>query len=159
MMTYWSVIELVVGAGLLAWGADRFVGASSAIATRFNVPRLLVGILLVGFGTSFPELVVSVIAASHHKAQLAIGNVVGSNIANIGLVLGAAVLIAPIQVNSRLIKREFPILILVSLIAGFLMWNGVLSRWDGVMLLGVLVAQIYWMVRSMPSPDDPLSVS
>lgn len=153
MVLGWSILKVVVGAGLLAWGADRFVCASSAVATRFNVSRLLVGVLLVGFGTSFPELVVSIIAATHHKTQMAIGNVVGSNIANIGLVLGLAVLIAPIQVNARLIKREFPVLIIVSLLAGFLMWNGYLSRWDGAILLLALLAQLVWMLYSMSSGE------
>lgn len=156
MSITWIIIQLILGAGLLAFGADRFIVASSALARNFNVPKLLVGILLVGFGTSFPELIVSAIASFHGKAQMAIGNVIGSNIANIGLVLGLAVLIAPIKVHSRLIKREFPLLIIISILAGILLWNEYLSRLDGVVLLVILVIHIYWVSVSIPKDKDPI---
>lgn len=135
MSIAWIIVQIVVGVVLLALGADRFIAASAALARNFKLPTLLVGILLVGFGTSFPELVVSAIAAFRNKSQIAIGNVIGSNIANIGLVLGLATLILPINVHSRLIKREFPILIIISILAGVLLWNGYLSRFDGIILL------------------------
>lgn len=152
----WIVIELIFGAGFLAIGAERFIVGSAALARNFNVPSLLIGILLVGFGTSFPELVVSAIASAHGKASIAIGNVVGSNIANIGLVLGLAALIVPISIHSRLIKREIPILILISLIVGMLLWNHYLSRWDGVILLAILAFQITWVSYSMMKQSDPI---
>lgn len=154
MSVTWIIVQIIFGAALLAFGADRFVVASAALARNFKLPSLLVGILLVGFGTSFPELIVSAIAASHHKAQIAIGNVIGSNIANVGLVLGLVALIMPIKVHSRLIKREFPILIIISIVAGVLLWNGYLSRLDGVILLVLLALHIYWISVSIPKSED-----
>jgi len=152
----WIIVQIVLGVLLLTLGADRFITGSSALAKNFKLPELLVGILLVGFGTSFPELVVSVIASFHNKAQIAIGNVVGSNIANIGLVLGLSALIMPIKVHSRLIKREFPILIIISIIAGILLWNGYLSRVDGIILLVILILHIYWVSVTIPKSQDVL---
>lgn len=154
MSITWIVIQIVLGVALLAFGADRFIAASAGLARNFKLPTLLVGILLVGFGTSFPELVVSAIASFHGKAQLAIGNVIGSNIANIGLVLGLAALIMPIKVHSRLIKREFPLLIIISIFAGILLFNGYLSRLDGVILLVLLALHIYWVSISIPKSED-----
>ncbi|WP_423062881.1 calcium/sodium antiporter [Candidiatus Paracoxiella cheracis] len=156
MSIAWIIVQIVVGVVLLALGADRFIAASAALARNFKLPTLLVGILLVGFGTSFPELVVSAIAAFHNKSQIAIGNVIGSNIANIGLVLGLATLILPINVHSRLIKREFPILIIISILAGVLLWNGYLSRFDGIILLVILALHIYWVSVSIPKSGDIL---
>lgn len=156
MSITWIIVQILLGVALLALGADRFISASSALARNFKLPELLVGILLVGFGTSFPELVVSAIASFHDKAQIAIGNVVGSNIANIGLVLGLSALIMPIKVHSRLIKREFPILIIISIFAGILLWNGYLSRLDGIVLLVILVLHIYWIAVTIPKSDDVL---
>lgn len=157
MSIVWIVIELIAGAALLAYGAERFIMSSAVLARNFKLPSLLIGILLVGFGTSSPELVVSAIAAAHGKAAIAIGNVLGSNIANIGLVLGLTALIIPINIHSRLIKREIPILIMITLIVGILLWNGYLSRWDGVVLLVLLTLQITWVSLSMAKDKDPIA--
>lgn len=151
-----NLIEILVGAILLGYGADRFIVASASLADHFKLPRLMTGVILVGFGTSFPELIVSAFASLHGKANIAIGNVIGSNIANIGLVLGLAALLVPIQVNSRLIKREFPVLIFVSLIVGVLFWQYHLSRIDGIILLLVLIVNLYWTLKTAPSKSDPI---
>lgn len=142
-----TILEFIIGCGLLAWGADRFIAASTSIAKHFGMPSLLIGMLLVGFGTSFPELVVSAVASFENNTGIAIGNAIGSNIANVGLCAGVTALVAPIAVHSQLVKREFPILVGVSLIVGFLLWNQVLSRWDGFILLVLLAVHIFWMVR------------
>jgi len=152
----WSIIEIIIGAILLGFGADRFIVASASLADHFKLPRLITGIILVGFGTSFPELIVSATAAFHGKPEIAIGNVIGSNIANIGLVLGLAALLVPIKVHSRLIKREFPVLLLVSVIVGILFWQFHLSRMDGIILLFFLAAQLYWTAKAKPGADDSI---
>jgi cation:H+ antiporter len=135
---------LVIGAVFLALSADRFITASVAVAKYFNIPRIVIGIVLVGFGTSFPELIVSMFASLHGNGEIAVGNVVGSNIANIGLVLGLVALIIPIQVSSRLIKQELPILIFISIILGFIFWPSTLYRWEGVVLLLLLSFHLWW---------------
>lgn len=132
------VLEFLAGCIVLAIGADQFLDASIRIAKHYKIPAIIIGILLVGFGTSFAEVVVAAVAASHNKSQLAIGNVLGSNVANIGLVIGIAAMIRPIAVSSRFIKREFPVLMLVTLLVGLLLWNGYLSRMDGWILLIIL---------------------
>lgn len=144
------VLEFLVGIGLLVWAADRFIIASGSIARNLGISPLVIGMVLVGFGTSFPELVVSAIAAWNGNASLAIGNAIGSNIANIGLVVGVTVLFVPISIHSRILKREFPILIFVSLIIGALMLNNFLSRMDGLILLLALGIQLYWTIFIAP---------
>lgn len=139
------IVELIVGAGLLAFGAERFITASAALARHLKIPSLVIGIILVGFGTSFPELIVSAIAAFHGKTQISIGNVVGSNIANIGLILGVVALIIPIEVHSRLVKWELPALIIISFVIGAFLWNGYLSRPEGIILILLLILHLYWM--------------
>lgn len=141
-------LEFLIGCGLLAWGADRFICACSSLAKHFGMPTLLIGMLLVGFGTSFPEMVVSTIAAIKGNPGIAIGNAIGSNIANVGLVVGVTALIAPLSIHSRLIKREFPILVVVSLLVWFLISNYMLTRLDGIILLIVLLFYLLWMIRA-----------
>ncbi len=138
----WVILEFFMGCSLLIWGAHRFIHSCAAIAKRSGLSSLWIGLLLAGFGTSFPELVVSAIAAFKSNAGIAIGNVIGSNIANIGLCVGITALIAPIKIHSQLVKREFPILIIVSLIVGLLFWNQVLSRKDGFILIGLLIGYL-----------------
>lgn len=140
----------------LVWGADRFVMGAAATAQNFGVSPLIVGLTIVGFGTSAPEMLVSSIAAYRGAPGLSIGNAVGSNIANLALVLGLAVLVRPLQVNKNVLRRELPLLLLVMLIAGGLMWDGELGRVDGIILLGGLFGLVGWIVydgiksREMP---------
>ena len=151
-MTAWIhiILEFLVGVGLLTWGADRFITASASIARHLNVPSIVIGMVLVGFGTSFPELVVSALASWHGNSGLAIGNALGSNIANIGLVVGITALIVPIRVQSSILRREFPILLFVSVLVGVLIFNGYLGRLDGLILLVALVIHLVWMIFIVP---------
>ncbi len=136
------ILEFIGGCIILALGADTFLKSSVVIARRYRLSPLVIGIVLVGFGTSFAEVVVATVAALHGQSELAIGNVIGSNIANIGLVIALASLILPIKVSSGFIKREFPVLISITLLVGLLMWDNYLGRLDGVILLGVLAIHL-----------------
>ena len=136
------ILEFIGGCIILAIGANNFLKSSIVIAKRYHLSPLIIGVVLVGFGTSFAEVVVAAVAASHGKAELAIGNVLGSNIANMGLVIGFAAMVLPITVSSRFIKREFPILLLITLIAGAVMWDNYLGRLDAIILLLVLLVHV-----------------
>lgn len=148
------VIMFLGGCIILAIGADQFLDASISIAKRFQLPAVIIGVVLVGFGTSFAEVAVAAVASAHGEALLAVGNVLGSNVANIGLVIGIAALICPLCVSSRFIRREFPVLILVTLIAGVLMWNGYLSRLDGGILLVALVVHLFFLFYLGPKDAE-----
>jgi len=148
---------ILVGFGLLVWGADRFVIGAAAIARNLGVSTLIIGLTIVGFGTSAPEMLVSAVAAWQGNPGLAIGNALGSNIANIGLILGITALISPIVVQSNMLKREFPVLLLTMLAGLALMADGDLGRLDGLLLLAGLVLMIVWLVRQgMKTRSDPL---
>jgi cation:H+ antiporter len=147
------VLEFLGGCIILAIGADGFLDASIRIAKHYKLPAVIIGIFFVGFGTSFAEIVVAAVASAHGKPQLAIGNVLGSNVANIGLVIGIAAMIRPIFVSSRFVKREFPVLLLVTLIAGLLMWNGYLSRIDGWILLILLCIHCSFLFMYAPKDE------
>lgn len=146
----WSllIIELVVGCGLLAWSADRFIKGCVAIAQCFHVSQLVVGMVLIGFGTSCPELIVSFLASFKGNPGIAIGNVLGSNIANIALVSGVAALFAPMLVQRKVLYREFPFLFVVTLIVGAMFYQGFLSRLEGVVLLILFIIYMTWMFRA-----------
>jgi cation:H+ antiporter len=133
------VLAIIGGLTLLVWSADRFVDGASSTALRFGIPPLLIGIFILGFGTSAPEMIVSGVAAYEGNPGLALGNVIGSNIANIGLVLGVAALITPLIVRSETIRREVPILLGITFITFALMADFKLSLFDGVLLGGLLV--------------------
>ncbi len=141
------VTALVIGLILVVWGADRFVIGAAASARNLGVSALIIGLTVVGFGTSVPEILVSAVAAWQGNPGLAIGNALGSNIANIALILGATALVAPLKVHSETLRREYPVLVLVTLVAFALMLDGVLDRFDGVLLLMGLVALLAWMIH------------
>jgi cation:H+ antiporter len=152
------IIAIIVGLGLLAWSADRFVAGASGIAQSFGISPMIIGLTIVAFGTSAPEMLVSTMAAWQDNSGLAIGNAIGSNIANMALVLGVAALITPLTVHSQTLSREFPLMLLVMLAALALLWDAVLSRTDGVILLVGMVMMILWSIhlaRTAPA-DDPL---
>jgi len=138
-------LAIVVGFLLLAWSADRFVDGASSIARILGVPPMIIGLTIVSLGTSAPEIVVAILAAMDGTPGLAIGNALGSNIANIGLVLGLTALIVPLTVRSQVIRRELPILFLVMLLALGLMLDEELSRLDGLVLLAGLVMLFWWL--------------
>ncbi|MCZ6770986.1 MAG: calcium/sodium antiporter [Proteobacteria bacterium] len=125
-----------VGLILLTYGADRFVDGAAATAANFGVQPLLIGLVIVGFATSTPEMLVSGVAALNGNPTMGIGNAIGSNIANIGLVLGVTAILAPLTVRSQILQREFPIMFAALLFASFLLWDRSLTRVDGVLLVG-----------------------
>jgi cation:H+ antiporter len=153
-----NIAAIIAGFALLVWGAERFVTGAAAIARNLGVTPMLIGLTIVGFGTSAPEILVSGMAAYQGNPGLAIGNSLGSNIANIALILGVTAIIAPLNVRSETLKREYPLLLAVCMIALLLMVDGSLSKIDGIILLAGLVAVLYLMVRlgKQGLASDPL---
>ncbi|HCN17442.1 MAG: calcium/sodium antiporter [Psychrobacter sp.] len=139
-----AVIAILIGLAVLVWSADVFIDGATALAKKFSVPSFLIGVLILGIGTSAPEMVVSVLAALEGSPELALGNAYGSNIINIALVLGATVLISPIIIRKAIIKRDLPLLLLVTAIAAWQLRDGLLSLTDGIILL-VLLAIVLGM--------------
>lgn len=155
-----SIMLLLVGSGLLAWGADRFVTGAAASARNFGVPSLIIGIVLVGFATSFPEMLVSALAAFHGNPNIGVGNALGSNITNVGLVLGLTALITPLSVHSRLLRREYPVLLITIFLAAFLLLDGRLGRVDGYLLITAFFLILGWMLyvgMQARSKKDPIA--
>ena len=131
----------------LVWSADRFVAGSAAFASNLGVAKLTIGLTIVSLGTSAPEIAVAISAALEGAGDLAIGNAIGSNIANIGLVLAITALIAPLPIQRHLLTQETPILLAVTAAAGLLLYDATLARWEGVLLLVALFPVIYYLVR------------
>ncbi len=134
------------GFALLVWSADRFVAGAAGTARNLGVSPLLIGLTIVGFGTSAPEILVSVVASLQGNPGLAVGNAIGSNITNIGLILGITALIVPLEVHSRLIRRELPFLIGTVLLAWFLLRDLELGMADGLILLSGLAIVLFWVI-------------
>lgn len=151
-------LAILAGLILLVWSAGRFVEGSAATAGHFGMPPLLVGMVVIGFGTSAPEMVVSALASSQGNPGLALGNAWGSNITNIALILGITALISPIAVHSQILRKELPILALVTLLAAWQALDGTLSRMDALVLLVVFTGLLAWSIWSgMKKPADSLS--
>ena len=142
-----ALVYLIVGFVLLVWSADRLVAGASALARNFGVSALVVGITIVGFGTSAPEMVVSALASLEGNPALAVGNALGSNIANIGLILGVTCLVYPMRVENSTCYREIPLLAAVTLLTAVLMLGGSLSRPDGAILIAGLVIFLAFMLH------------
>ena len=142
-----NLAAVVTGFALLVWGADRFITGAAAIARNLGLSPMLIGLTIVGFGTSAPEILVSTMASFQDNAGLAIGNAIGSNIANIGLILGITAMIMPLTVNSDTLRREYPILLAISLGTLVLMLDEELGRMDGAILLCGLILVIYGMIH------------
>ncbi len=155
----WFSLSILFGFVLLVWGADRFIVGAAALAHNLGVSSLLIGLTIVGFGTSAPEVLVSAMASWNGNSGLAIGNALGSNITNIALVLGMTALVIPLTVNSLTLKREYPMLLGVTLLATALMWDGELSIVDGVILFAVLVVVLFllWRIAVAQRQSDPLA--
>lgn len=152
-----AVLAIVIGLGLLVWSADRFVEGAASTARYFGMPPLLVGMVIVGMGTSAPEMTVSVLAASQGSPGIALGNAYGSNITNIALILGLTALISPIMVHSQVVRKELPILMGVTLLAAWQLWDGEVSRADAIVLLLVFAALMAWTIwQGMRSKRDSL---
>jgi cation:H+ antiporter len=145
-MTY-PFLAIAFGLALLVWSADRFVEGSASTARHFGMPPLLIGMVIVGFGTSAPEMVVSALAASQGNPGIALGNAYGSNITNIALILGLTALISPIAVHSQVLRKELPILTAITALAAWQLWDGEITRVDAFVLLGVFAGLMTWTIR------------
>jgi cation:H+ antiporter len=132
-----AIVAVVIGLAVLVWSADKFVDGAVGIAEYCGMSTLLIGMVIVGFGTSAPELTVSALSAGQGNPELALGNAYGSNIANIALILGATALICPILMQRSVIRGDLPILIAVSILSIVLVWDGSVVRWNGILLLVV----------------------
>lgn len=141
-----AILAIIGGLGLLVWSADRFVEGAASTARYAGMPPLLIGMVIVGFGTSAPEMTVSALAALHGNPGLALGNAYGSNITNIALILGLVAALNPIALHSQALRRELPILLAVTLLAGFQLVNETISRTDAVVLLVVFAAVMGWSI-------------
>lgn len=140
-----AYVAIIIGLVVLVWSADRFVLGAAAVAKHIGMSPLMIGMTIVSLGTSAPEIFVSATAAFEGAGSLAIGNAIGSNIANIGLVLGITALIAPLPIQSKMLKKEIPILFLVTIIAGFALQNLSIDIWDSVILFVCLVITLFWL--------------
>jgi len=153
-----AIAAVIAGLVLLVWSADRFVDGASATANHAGMPPLLIGMLIIGFGTSAPEMVVSALAAGQGNPGLALGNAFGSNITNIALIIGLVAVISPIKVHSQVIRKELPILLAITLLVGYQLIDGQLSRMDAWVLLGVFFLIMGWaIVQGMRGRGDSLA--
>ncbi len=153
-----ALLAIIAGLVLLVWSADRFVEGAAATAAHLGMSPLLIGMVIIGFGTSAPELAVSVFAALDGNPGLALGNAYGSNITNIALIVGLVAMISPIGVHSQIIRKELPILLGITLLAGWQLLDGNLTRLDGWILLAVFVGVLGWsIVQGIRGKEDPMS--
>ena len=141
-------LAIIAGFALLVWSADRFVEGAAATAKHAGMPPLLIGMVIVGFGTSAPEMVVSAMAALDGSPGLALGNAYGSNIANTGLILGFTALFIPLAVHSKIVRKELPLLLIITCLTGAFLWNGELTRWEAIVLLAGFFGLIGWSIFS-----------
>jgi len=155
-------LAILGGFLLLIWSADRFVMGASGIALNLGVSPLVIGLTIVGFGTSAPEMIVSGSAAYQGTPNLAVGNALGSNITNIALVLGITALVTPLMVDSKILKREYPIMFIIMMVAWGLLWDGELSLSDGYILISGMFALMIFITlmglreKKQLNTNDPL---
>lgn len=142
----YPTLAVIFGLLLLVWSADRFVDGAAVTARHFGMPPLLIGMVIVGFGTSAPEMVVSAFSALQGNPGIALGNAYGSNITNIALILGLTALISPIAVHSQVLRKELPILAAVTGLAAWQLWDGVVTRSEALLLLGTFLALMGWTI-------------
>ena len=140
------VLALASGLALLIWSADRFVEGAAATARHAGMPSLLIGMVIIGFGTSAPEMVVSAISASQGNPGLALGNAYGSNISNIALILGLTAILTPIKIKSGVLRKELPVLLAVTVLTAGLLADLYLSRYDAAILLLVFALVMGWWI-------------
>jgi cation:H+ antiporter len=151
-------VALILGLVVLVYSAGRFVEGAAAAARHWQVPPLLIGIVVIGFGTSLPEMLVSALASLQGSPGVALGNAYGSNIINIALVLGLAAVLCPLVLHSGVLRKELPILTAVTALAAWQLWDGMLSRVDAVVLLLVFAAVMTWsIVQGLRERNDALA--
>lgn len=152
-----ATAAILVGLAGLVWGADRFVAGSASAAKALGISTLIIGLTIVSIGTSAPEIIVAINASLQDASDMAVGNALGSNLANIGMVLGITALVAPLPTQKHLLREEGPGLLIITAIAGITLYNGILSRGEGILLLALLVPTLYlavWYKRHHPSPEQ-----
>lgn len=151
-------LAIIGGLLLLIWSADRFVDGATATARHLGMPQLLIGIVIIGFGTSAPEMIVSAFSAFNGNPGIALGNAYGSNIANIALILGLTAFIQPLKVNSQVLKQELPVLLLVTALSALLIMDGEISHLDALILLGVFFIYMSWTIwHGIYNKEDSLT--
>ncbi|MGR4990718.1 calcium/sodium antiporter [Vibrio rotiferianus] len=142
-----AVALLIVGLVLLVWSADKLVFGSAALARNVGISPLVIGMTILAMGSSAPEMMVSATAAWDGKTDTAVGNVLGSNIANIALILGITAIIKPLSISSAVIRRELPLMIAVTVLAGILLWDSHLGFYEGVLLFVLFGAFLFAMLQ------------
>lgn len=152
-----AILYLALGLVLLYYGAEALVRGSSSLALRLGLSPLVIGLTVVAFGTSSPELVVSLKAGLAGQGNISVGNVVGSNICNLGLILGLCALVTPVATTSQIVRMDIPIMIAVTAFAIFLLSNGTLTRTEGTLLATLLLAYVIFSIRlARRQPADAL---
>ncbi len=154
-----NIFLLIAGLGVLVWSADKFVYGAAAFARNLGLPPMLIGLTIVAMGSSAPEMFVAATAAMDGMSNTAIGNVLGSNIANITLILGITALLGAISVSSQTLKREIPMMLGATLFAGYCLFDGQLTRVEGVLLIVVFFALMGYLIWHAVTnkEDDPLA--
>ncbi|MEG9499946.1 calcium/sodium antiporter [Mannheimia indoligenes] len=154
-----ALAAIIGGLIVLVWSADRFVDGAASAARHFGMTPLLIGIVIIGFGTSAPEMIVSASSALSGSPGIALGNAYGSNITNIALILGLTALIKPLMVNSEVLKKELPILMAVTLLSAYLLYDADVTLLDAIILLTVFAVYMVWtVITAMKSKNDALAI-
>lgn len=149
-------IYIIIGLALLYYGGDLLISGSLRIAQAFKISPFVIGATVMGFGTSAPELSVSLLAAFQGSPEISIGNVIGSNIANIGLVLGLTAFLVPLTIKQKILRRETPPLLIATFLILFLTWDNELGRWEGILLLAGVVLYTWRAFRVKDEPSSTL---
>lgn len=150
-----AILAILSGLVLLLWSADRFVEGAASLARHFGMSALLIGMVIVGFGTSAPEMLVSALASSQGNPGIALGNAYGSNITNIALILGVTAVISPIAVQSSILRKELPVLLGITVVAAWQLLDGEITRIDGFVLLGLFAVLMGWSIwQGTRAPED-----
>lgn len=153
------ILAIAIGLVILVWSAEHFVQASVRVAQHFGLSALFIGMVIVGFGTSAPELVVSLLAATSGNSGIALGNAYGSNICNIALILGGTALLRPMRIARSVAGRDMPILLGVSLVAAWQLHDLKVSRLDALLLLGLFAAALWYLARNDQKPTEEPSAT
>jgi cation:H+ antiporter len=154
-----AIAAVLIGIVILVFSADKFVDGAAVTTKHFGLPPLLIGMLVIGFGSSMPEMVISFLAAYEGNPGLALGNAIGSNISNIAMILGVTAVMSPIAVASTVIHRELPLMLVVTCLAAALIYfDGTLDKIDGVVLVGIFIAVMSWTIyQGIHEPKDHLA--
>ena len=158
-LIYLAALGIIAGFAGLIWSADRFVAGAAAIALNFGIAPMIIGLTVVSFGTSAPEILVSLNASLEGSGDIAIGNALGSNIANVGLVLAITAMVARIPVQKHIFKDELPVLLIITLIAGWFLRDAELDRSEGYILLLSLIPAMGYMVWAKRSDLNPSEIA